>query len=318
MDNGIERYHSTDDVRNNQPKQAFTLEHTKLEVNDKDARRNSLKGILRILGLFTQQRPIWSVDDLCHEFDYTRSTGYRYTKELADAGLLFQTGKSNYSLGSRIIQWNHQLRLSDPLIRLSKDFEQHPYELKEKQTWLVCRPFKNQVVCIYHFGNVETNLSYARGIPRPLFGGATSRAILACLPNSQHMRLFVDNPEEIEQSLSEASWKDFRSNLQEIRDAGYAVSISEVDQAVFDLVFPLFSQDGKIQASISYVHSVEDYNPDQIVTYVNVLQRYTQSLSSGLMLYVKDNFHFKKPDLVRLTGHLFTLIRGVLCSPYSR
>ncbi|MGO2511874.1 IclR family transcriptional regulator [Marinomonas polaris] len=259
------------------------LEDKNTEINDRDVKRSSLERMLRILDLFTQEKPIWSVDDICTEFDYTRSTGYRYTKELADAGLLFQTGKSNYSLGSRIIQWDRQLRLSDPLVRLSKDIEQQPYELEGKQAWLVCRLFKDQVVCVYHFGNLETSLSYSRGIPRPLFSGATSKAILAFLPNAQHMRLFVENPSEIEQSHLGTNWKDFRANLQKIRDDGYALSISEVDKTVFGLAVPILSQDGKIQASISCVRSVKDYDADKIKDEVEVLKKYAIKLSSGLI-----------------------------------
>lgn len=259
------------------------LMRIKVEVNDNDIKRSSLERMLRILDLFTQEKPVWSVDDICTEFDYTRSTGYRYTKELADAGLLFQVGKSNYSLGSRIIQWDRQLRLSDPLVKISKEIESQPFKLKGKQAWLVCRLFKDQVVCIYHFGNLETSLSYSRGIPRPLFSGATSKAILAFLPNAQHMRLFVENPEEIEKSHLGTNWKDFRANLQKIRDTGYALSISEVDKTVFGLAVPILSQDGKIQASISCVRSIEDYDPSKIQADVDVLKKYALQLSCGLI-----------------------------------
>ncbi|MFM2485213.1 IclR family transcriptional regulator [Celerinatantimonas yamalensis] len=259
------------------------LEDTKAENHNKEVKRSSLERMLRILDLFTQEKPNWSVDDICTEFDYTRSTGYRYTKELADAGLLFQTGKSNYSLGSRIIQWDRQLRLSDPLVKLSKEIEELPYELEGKQAWLVCRLFKDQVVCVYHFGNLETSLSYSRGIPRPLFSGATSKAILAFLPNTQHMRLFVENPNEIEKSHLGTNWKDFRANLQKIRNDGYALSISEVDKTVFGLAVPIFSQDGKIQASISCVRSVKNYEPNKIEADVNLLKRHAMKLSNGLI-----------------------------------
>jgi len=238
--------------------------------------------MLRVLDLFTEEKPIWSVDEICINLDYTRSTGYRYTKELADAGLLSQIGKRKYSLGSRIIQWDRQLRLSDPLVKLSKEIESIPYELQGKQAWLICRLFKDQVVCVYHFGNLEASLSYSRGIPRPLFNGATSKAILAFLSNSQHMRLFVEYQSEIVKSSLGNNWKEFRNNLQKIRDVGYALSISEVDKEVFGLAAPILSQDGKIQASISCVRSINDYDPDGIEAEVVVLKKYAAKLGQGL------------------------------------
>jgi len=239
--------------------------------------------MLRILDLFTEDKPVWSVEDICAEFEYTRSTGYRYTKELADAGLLFQVGKRCYSLGSRIIQWDRQLRLSDPLVKATRALEKRPYLLEGKQAWLVCRLFKDQVICIYHFGNLETKLSYSRGLPRPLFMGATSKAILAFLPNANHMRLFLENPKEVEQSHLGSTWDEFKASLQNIRDDGFALSVSELDKEVFGLAVPIFSSDGKIQASLSCVRSVDNYDEAKVESEAEIMKGYSKQLSLGLV-----------------------------------
>lgn len=44
-------------------------------------------------------------------------------RELADADLLFQVEAGRYALGSRIITWDRQLRVSDPLVRAAKQLE---------------------------------------------------------------------------------------------------------------------------------------------------------------------------------------------------
>ncbi len=71
--------------------------------------------MLRVLDLFTEQHPIWAVDDMGGALGFTRSTIYRYVRELAEANLLFQVEAGRYALGARIITWDRQLRLSDPL-----------------------------------------------------------------------------------------------------------------------------------------------------------------------------------------------------------
>src|SRR5450830_1572337 len=85
-----------------------------LQEQDADSKGSSLERMLRVLDLFTEASPIWAVDEMGAALGYTRSTIYRYVRELAEANLLFQVEAGRYALGARIITWDRQLRLSDP------------------------------------------------------------------------------------------------------------------------------------------------------------------------------------------------------------
>lgn len=222
------------------------------------SKASSLERMLRVLDIFTEATPIWAVDDMGAALGYTRSTVYRYVRELADADLLFQVEAGRYTLGSRIITWDRQLRVSDPLVRAAKQLEAELPQWSEHQVWLVCRLFKNQVVCIHQSGGLTDEVSYARGTPRPLFMGATSKAILAHLGTRQHNQLFLENPQWIGQSNLGQTWDEFRRSLQRIRRKGFVITAAEVDTGVYGLAAPIFDGDGRVVGSISCVRPLEE------------------------------------------------------------
>ncbi len=160
-----------------------------------DSKGSSLERMLRILDLFTEHHPIWTVDGMGNALGFTRSTAYRYVRELAEANLLFQVEAGRYALGARIITWDRQLRVSDPLVRAAHSLESTFPQWGAEQAWLVCRLFKDQVVCIHQTGNLSNQVSYSRGSPRPLFMGATSKAILANMGSRHQSRTVSGKPE---------------------------------------------------------------------------------------------------------------------------
>ncbi|MCE7517802.1 IclR family transcriptional regulator [Vreelandella titanicae] len=249
---------------------------------------SSLERMLVILDLFSEEVPIWSVEAMCDALGYTRSTAYRYTKELTEAGLLFQVEPRRYGLGSRIIQWDRQLRLTDPLVKATRGIEPELDVFDGEQIWIVCRLFNDQVICVHSHGHLKEPVSYARGTPRPLFMGATSKIILAYLPARQHMRLFLEHQNEVVKGSLGSSWEEFKDVLQTIRRQGYSESHGEVDPNLFGLAAPIFDGNGKVVASLSCVRPQTSYREDQaekqrqvIMTLANRLtEKLTQLISS--------------------------------------
>ena len=65
--------------------------------------------VLAILELFTIEQPVWSLEAINAELGYSRTSGYRDLKELADLGYLQKVAKGFYALGPKIIQLDYQL-----------------------------------------------------------------------------------------------------------------------------------------------------------------------------------------------------------------
>jgi DNA-binding IclR family transcriptional regulator len=214
---------------------------------------SSLERMLSILDLFTQSHPVWSVDEIAAHFSYTRSTAYRYVGELADAGLLVQSESARYSLGPRILHLDRQLRVTDPLVKAMQALEPKLPKASDEQMWLLCRLYRDTVTCIHQYGQLRRPLSFSRGYPMPLFRGATSKAILAFLPERQLTKLYLDNPELVKDTGLGRNWAEFKASLKQIRQHGYAVSVGEVDADVFGIAAPVFAGSQKVIGSLSLV-----------------------------------------------------------------
>ena len=81
---------------------------------------SSPQRMLAVLDLFTAEHPTWVIDDMMEALGYARATGYRYVKDLVDAGLLQKVSVGHYALGGRIIELDYQLRQTDPVLQAAR------------------------------------------------------------------------------------------------------------------------------------------------------------------------------------------------------
>src|SRR5262245_503951 len=106
--------------------------------------------LLQALGLFTLERPEWTVEAAARELDLTLSTAYRYFKSLSDAGFISAGSAGRYTLGPAIIQYDRQMRLLDPLIITATPVMQRIASvIRSQSVVLLCRLYKTQVMCVH-------------------------------------------------------------------------------------------------------------------------------------------------------------------------
>jgi DNA-binding IclR family transcriptional regulator len=225
-----------------------------------EPRVSSLERMLAILDLFTEARPVWEVEEIAAKFGYTRSTAYRYVRELADAGLLAQAERARYTVGPRIIELDRQLRVTDPLLLAMHAIEHELPRWSDARMWLLCRVYRDTVTCIYETGTLKRGVTSSRGVPMPLFRGATSKAILAFLPERHYTRLFLDNAERINEAGLGGSWNEYKASLRQIRHNGYAFSGGEVEDGVFGIAAPVFAAGRKVIGSIGVVPAASPHD----------------------------------------------------------
>jgi DNA-binding IclR family transcriptional regulator len=199
----------------------------------------SANRVLRVLDLFTVDAPVWTIDKLVQQLQLGRATAYRYVKALVDAGFLVPAALGGFVLGPRIIEFDRQIRMSDPLLQMGRPILK---ELSDKAlgAQLLCTFYGDRVLCIHQeLPDEELNLHMERGRPFPLFRGAPSRMILALLPPQKIKQLFIAHAAEIREAGLGGTWAEFRSKLKDIRNAGYCVS-GDVDKKLIGVAAPIF------------------------------------------------------------------------------
>lgn len=213
---------------------------------------SSLERMLSVLDVFSETEPVWTVDALVDQLGLTRSTAYRYVKELCEAGLLAPVGGAGYILGPRIIEFDRQIRNCDPLLTVGRDVLGDLMPKCGEGILFLCALRGDSVLSVFLVESPNTlDISYSRGRPMPLFRGSASVVILANLPEGRLRRLFRDHGAAIAAAGLGTSWEEFRRILRDIRARPYLTGRAQLDAGVFAISAPVFDADGNILASLT-------------------------------------------------------------------
>ena len=212
--------------------------------------QSSFERMLGLLDLFTPSASVRPVTDLVNYLGTSRSTSYRYIKALHAAGLIEAVANGRYVLGPRIVEFDRQIRMSDPLYKGGAQVLRPLVDLTGHSA-LLCALYSDSVMCIREelAAGSPSNL-FSRGQRRPLFAGAASRIILPYLPPHRLRSIFQQHQRTIAVAGIGTDWQTFREGLAAIRRDGYIVSHGEFNPGVFGISAPVFNAEGLVVGSI--------------------------------------------------------------------
>src|SRR5215813_13367345 len=215
--------------------------------------RSSGDRLLMALGLFTIERPQWTVEAAAETLRVSAQTAYRYFKQLTGTGLITPVAGAGYTLGPAIIQMERQIQATDPMLIAARtvmvDLIQHAVE---GSTAILCRLFHDRVMCMHQVMSrgPQEPVSYERGRLMPLYRGATAKIILAHLPTRTLKSLFAHDAADIAAAGLGDDWDEFRGRLAGLRREGVAVSMSEIDPGRVGIAAPIFDRDRAVLGSL--------------------------------------------------------------------
>lgn len=209
--------------------------------------------VLAVLNLYTEDRPVWHTDEINETLGYTRATGYRYIKDLVEAGLLQKVSAGRYALGARVIELDYTLRRSDPVLLAAAPVMDALARRTKLDAVLTAMYGLHMVDTHRASGDASLQLQYGRGRPRPLLQGAAAKALLCGLPRAQLARIHEHCGAEIAAQGPGATWPEFRARMAAIRKQGFYVSRGELEPQVHAAAVPLFNADGEVAAALALV-----------------------------------------------------------------
>lgn len=243
--------------------------------------------LIDILQLFETGRSVWTVDDIARELGISVSTAYRHLSVLVNSGFLDPVTGAGYALGPAFIRYDWLLRHSDSLIGIAApEMEALLEECGQTGTVALCRRFRDCVMCVHERRGANTSgqIAYERGVAMPMFLGATSKVILAHLPDRALKSVYLDNETTIRKVLGAADWSEFRGQLREIRRAGFVLTESEVTKGRIGLAAPI-AQNGHVVAGISLIVDGDEWdtaNVEGSISHVTgAAERISQALSGA-------------------------------------
>jgi DNA-binding IclR family transcriptional regulator len=241
--------------------------------------------LIVVLQLFENNRPVWTVDEISRTLGISVSTAYRHVRELVGSGFLDPVTGAGYALGPAFIRYDRILRQSDPLIQIA-----HPVmaalldRTRQNGTVALCRRFKDCVMCVHEVRGKKSRgqTSYERGVAMPMFLGATSKVILAQLPDRVLRGVYLANEKTIRQVLRTRDWSEFKSQLREIRRSGFALTDSEVAKGRVGLAAPI-GRNGQVAACISLIVDANGWDKKKVSSFIPHVVGAAQSISRSLI-----------------------------------
>ncbi len=209
--------------------------------------------VFAIVGLFSEERPVWHTDEINEALSYSRATGYRYVKDLVEAGFLQKVSGGRYSLGARIIELDYLLRRSDPVLLAAVPIIDELVK-KARLDAVLTTMFGSKVVDTYRASVDPTlELGYGRGRPRPVFKGAAPKILLSYMARPQLVKVYEARTDEAAQAGLGHSWAEFRTALAAIRKQGFYFSRGELERGVGGAAMAIRNSDGDALAALALV-----------------------------------------------------------------
>lgn len=239
---------------------------------------------LRVLKMFTREKPVWGGRELANELGINHSNIYRILETLERNRFIikdkitkkYSLGYATWELGMIMYESLNVRDLIHPkLERLMESTGESIFltilDRDEAVTLEVLEP-ENKV-----------KFSVSAGSRAPLYVGASYRSILAFLPEE-----LVDSI--IEKGLvkyTETTMTDpdeLKTELKKIREQGWATSQSEYTEDVIALAAPLFDK-GEVIGSITVSGPVYRMSEDKIETYLPLLKKTRDEVTEVIQRY---------------------------------
>lgn len=243
---------------------------------------SSLSRILNVLNLFGPKRLAIDADVISNEFGLSRTSSYRYLKELCEAGLLAKRGPGGYVLGPRLIELDWMMRKYDPILSTGRSYIE---QLSQRTglTVFVSAFYDNKIINTFILSpNNDMNYSFGRGRPLPLFRGAQAKV----LTSHQGIKKIKDLYQDIIQhdSNNHYSLEEVLKQSKQIRKEGYCITNNELNNGQTGIAAPIFMDPNskEVHTSISVVGTYEQFELLRKETIIEILLDTAQKLTHSI------------------------------------
>jgi IclR family pca regulon transcriptional regulator len=213
----------------------------------------SLERGLAILSCFTAKRPVLGIADIADELGMSRSTTHRYVITLVALGYLEQGASRKYRLGLRVTDLGMSALNSTGLREHA-----HPYleELRQRTSYTTSLAVLDGAEVLY-LDRVRsfrrghgTDLDLHAGSRVPAYCTAAGKLLVANLPQPAQRDLLASVKPAKRGPNTITGKKALRDELDQVRDAGFAVDDQELSANMFAIAVPVRDAAGEVAAAV--------------------------------------------------------------------
>lgn len=211
----------------------------------------SAEKTLDILDLFTLERRELTVPQMAELLNTPTSSVYRYLRSLKNKGLVIESREGVYKLGYKFLEYASIIRADSSLSEIALPIMREVTSITG-ETCMLTIESNLQAVCLEQVPSPEpVKVSAAQGKILPLHAGASSKALLAFLPESKIKQFIEKNILTKFTEKTVISKEELLEELKLIRERGYVVTEEEVDVGTLAYGVPVFNMDNRLVAALS-------------------------------------------------------------------
>ncbi|WP_323174146.1 IclR family transcriptional regulator [Natrialba sp. PRR66] len=241
---------------------------------------STMTSVLRAFDIITV---LWEVkragpSEIATRMSIPKSTAHVYLRTLAETGYVVNDG-GEYSLSYRFLMTGSRIKHRNSLFRVSEQLLGELAAETDELVTLVVEQHDETVILHTERGDRSLELGLYSGMTTPLHTNATGKAILAQLPDERVDEIIETQGLEpvTEQTITDESV--LRSELADIRDAGYAVDWNQQVVGMGLVGIPI-SIDEQVAGAVGIVTPTERVkNEEYRQTLIQKLQETVDSIT---------------------------------------
>lgn len=235
-----------------------------------------------VLALFTTGAAALGVSEIARELGLGKAVVHRILQSLASRSFVepdpqtrgYRLGPGAVALGARALRDLDLRRAARPVLSALRD--------QTRETTTLSAPIDGSRVYLDQYESPqEIKMKVELGRPYPLYAGASSRAILAFLPESIQESVIAAGLSPLTSETIGAP-EVLRRRLAETRATGYATSRGERQQGAGSVAAPVFGMDGDVAGAISVCGPVSRFDTESVQRYVPLVRRAATEISRAL------------------------------------
>jgi DNA-binding IclR family transcriptional regulator len=222
-----------------------------------------LEKTLRVLDLFTVERPSWSVTEVARELELPTATAHRLVRALEARSYLARVG-SRYRLGFAAIDLGRRATASvDLRLLLGGVLRELARRTGETALLTVYDESRHGSLCIDRIETTHSlRLAIEIGRVTPIHAGASAKALLAFLEQPIREEILGHDLERLAPGTV-TDPEQLREQLDEIRARGWAASYEENNVGAWGLAAPIVVGTGVV-ASIGFAAPAARHSESEV------------------------------------------------------
>lgn len=241
---------------------------------------------IQILKAFSDEQPIWNLNDLTDAVDLNRTTVFRILTALESEGLVRRTSDGDYCLGSEMIALGGRAMRSNELRTIAHDaLGELARATGETITLEVLHQerdgFYTTLVIDEFLGRHRVGITQYIGSRLPVHATSTGKCILAHTP-AQRVREILSQALTAYTGDTLTDIDVYLNSLASVREQGYAVAHGELEAGLIAVGAPIFDYNCAVQAALSVVGPSIRMKPDAIPQIAGLATATAQQISHAI------------------------------------